>query len=225
MKKSFKYLSHSTTLFALLAISSALSGCMTESLDAEEAMIQPVAYSGSDTHPISVVKGPMTLEVSSVEGTLQPQQMNAVSGFAHQAKQAGVTPITVSRPSGGGSSARIASEVANLISQQGISRRAIRVISYPAPADAPVLVSYISTYAQTKACGDWSRDITDTTDSKHMPNHGCAVQSNIAAMISNPETLVVPATPSSIRANTRVNAIRGLEKDTSSRNSFWSIFN
>jgi pilus assembly protein CpaD len=141
-----------------------------------------------------------------------------------QARQAGVSPVTISRPSGGGASARVASEVANLVSQQGISRRQIRVITYPAPANAPVNVSYVSTYAKTKPCGDWSQDATDTAANTHLSSHGCAVQSNIAAMISNPETLVVPSTSDPIRANTRVNAIKALERDTTATPWWWSIF-
>jgi pilus assembly protein CpaD len=209
---------------ALLLAATTLAGCITDAMDMQEAQVQPAAYSGSDSYPISVVKGPITLEVASIGSGLQPQQINAVQGFAHQAKQAGVSPIKISRPSGGGNSARIASEVANLLSQQGVSRKMIHVITYPGPADAPVNVSYISTYAQTKACGQWPQDVTDTEDNARMSNHGCSVQANIAAMISNPETLVVPEGSDPIRANTRVNNIKVLERDPTARTSFWSIF-
>jgi pilus assembly protein CpaD len=225
MKKSFTSLSRPTMVIALLAISTSLSGCMTDALDAQEMSVQPAAYSGSEAHPITVVKGPVTLEVASIESSLQPQQINAVKTFAYQARRAGVTPVTISRPSGGGASARIASEVANLMAEQGVPRKMIRVATYPGPSDAPVNVSYISTYAQTKECGDWSQDATDTFEMTHMPNHGCAVQSNIAAMLSNPGNLVVPGSSDPIRANTRVSAIKSLERDTSrDKAPWWSIF-
>ncbi|MFO1034048.1 MAG: CpaD family pilus assembly lipoprotein [Hyphomicrobiales bacterium] len=61
--------------------------------------------------------------------------------------------------------------------------------TYPAPAAAPLQISYVKAYAHTKPCGDWSRDAGDTSKNEPMPNFGCAVQSNIAAMLANPEDL------------------------------------
>jgi pilus assembly protein CpaD len=225
MEKSFKNYSQTVAIGLMLIMSTGLSGCASDVLQEEMSMEAPAPYAGSKAYPITVVKGPVTLEVATAQGSLQPAQINAVTGFAHQAMQAGVTPITVSRPSGGGNSARVANEIANLITQQGLSRKMVRVATYPADANAPVNVSYVSTYAQTKACGDWSEDVTDTYQNRHMNNHGCSVQANIAAMLANPGSLVVPTTSTPIRANTRVNAIKVLEKDPTSRSSLFSIFN
>lgn len=176
--------------FAVLVVS-LLSGCAMTDVGLEDTY-QP--YSGSDTHPITVVKGPVTLEVSSAKGTLQPLQINAVTSFVHQALQAGVTPITVAQPTAGGNAARVASEVASLMVQQGVPRNYVRFATYNGGASAPIRLSYVSTYAKTKKCGDWSEDATDTAENQLALNHGCAVQANIAAEVANPETLVVPAT-------------------------------
>jgi pilus assembly protein CpaD len=225
MSKSNTNIIRQVGFAALLLSTSILGGCMNDGNLADQAM-EPVAYSGSEAYPITVAKGPVTLDVDSHQGTLSPAQINAVSGFAHQARQAGVTPVTISRPSGGGASARVASEVASLVSQQGVSRNMIRIGTYSGPASAPVHVSYISTYAKTKPCGQVTQDATETENNTHMSSHGCAVQSNIAAMVADPETLVVPSAVDPIRANTRVNAIRGLERDTSRDSApWWSIFN
>jgi pilus assembly protein CpaD len=198
--------------FSTLALT--LAGCMNDAMVASQ-MATPVSYNGSDAYPITVAKGPVTLNVDSSQGTLQPLQVNAVMGFAHQAMQAGVSPITISRPSGGGASARVASEVAALITQQGVARNMVRIGTYAGSASAPVRVSYISTYAKTKPCGQWSGDATETEENSHLASHGCAVQANIAAMVADPETIVVPSTVDPINANTRVNAVRALEKQTS----------
>jgi type IV pilus biogenesis protein CpaD/CtpE len=40
--------------------------------------------------------------------------------------------------------------------------------------------------AKVAKCGRWT-DVTDTEQNLHSPNHGCAVQHNIAAMISKPK--------------------------------------
>ena len=175
--------------FALL-VASLLSGCaMTDAM--LDDTYQP--YGGSDRHPINAVKSPVTMEVSTAQGTLQPVQINAVSAFVHQSMQAGVTPITVSQPSGGGGSARVASEIASLMVQQGVPRAYVRFASYSGKSSSPVRLTYVSTYGSSKNCGQWPDDATDTADNQLTANHGCAVQANIAAMVANPETLVVPS--------------------------------
>ena len=115
-------------------------------------------------------------------------------GFIHQAMQAGVTPLTVERPSGGGNSARVASEIASLMVNEGVARTGVDFRVYKAGSMAPVRVSFISTYASTKKCGDWSTDLSDTSENTAYPNLGCAVQTNLAAMVADPDTLVVPKT-------------------------------
>ena len=190
-----------------LIVASLLSGCaMTDT--ALEDTYQP--YSGSERHPITVVKGPVTMEVSSAQGTLQPPQINAVNSFVHQAMQAGVTPITVAQPSGAGNSARVASEVASLMVQQGVPRNYVRFATYQGAASAPVRLSYVSTYAKTDKCGDWSQDATETAENMLANNHGCAVQANIAAELANPETLVVPAAVTPIVAQSVVAGVSGV---------------
>ena len=180
---------HSLKLvFAMLA-ASALSGCAMSDLALDDAY-QP--YGGSDMHPLSVAKGPVIMEVSSAQDTLQPSQISAVKAFVHQASQAGVTPITLSRPSGGGKSARVASEIASLMMQDGVPRSYIRVATYGGAASAPVRLSFVSSYGQSLKCGRWPEDTTETDNNMLTPNHGCAVQANIAAMVANPETLIVP---------------------------------
>ncbi len=216
--KMFRFVSFATFSFS----AALLSGCVNNELVSDQ-LVTPAAYSGSAAYPITIVKGPVTLDVDASHGTLEPGQINAVSGFAHQALQAGITPITITRPSGGGASARVASEIAALISQQGVARNMIRIGSYSGPSTGIVHVSYISTYAATKPCGQWTQDATETEDNTHLTSHGCAVQANIAAMIADPESWIVPESSDAIRANTRVNAIKGLEKDTSK--SGFSFFN
>lgn len=181
---------HSLNLVAALIAASALSGCAMSDMALDDTY-QP--YGGSDMHPLSVAKGPVTMEVSTAQGTLQPQQVSAVSTFVRQASQAGVTPITVAPPSGSGRSSRVASEIASLMVQQGVPRSSIRFATYPGNASAPVRLSYVSSYGTSLKCGQWREDATETESNMMSPNHGCAVQANIAAMVADPSTLNVPA--------------------------------
>jgi Pilus biogenesis CpaD protein (pilus_cpaD) len=44
--------------------------------------------------------------------------------------------------------------------------------------------------ATVEECGDWSKNAADTETNEFSPNHGCAVQANIAAMAAYPNDLV-----------------------------------
>lgn len=43
--------------------------------------------------------------------------------------------------------------------------------------------------AYVENCGVWPKDLGDTADNEMPANHGCAVQSNIAAMVAYPDDL------------------------------------
>ena len=209
--KSIKVITHRSSTFSLLCLAAlSLSGCINDDMAMDDTMATR-PYAGSKAYPISVEKGPIALEVSSAHGTLQPAQINAVTAFVNQAMASGVTPVTINRPSGGGSSARVASEIAALMSQQGLARNMMRVATYSGPSSGAVVISYVSTYAKTKPCGDWTVDAAETDSNGHLATHGCAVQANIAAMIADPATLVVPTAVTPALASTRTKAIIGLD--------------
>ena len=210
MVNSKMYKSRYAKLGLGLLLASMLSGCAMDDAALEGNYKQP--YGGSDRHPLTVVKAPITMEVSSAQGTLQPSQITAVNSFVHQAVQAGVTPITVAQPSGGGGSARVASEIASLIVQQGVPRAYVRFASYKGSASSPVRLFYVSAYGQSLKCGEWPDDATDTEENMLTANHGCAVQANIAAMVANPETLTVPAASTPIPGEPRVAALATFAK-------------
>jgi pilus assembly protein CpaD len=216
-------ISRSGTLGLVCLAAFTLAGCVTDDAAMDDTR-SVTPYAGSSAFPITVAKGPITLEVSSKSGTLGPQQVNAVQGFVNQAASAGVTPITVSRPSGGGASARVAGEIANLIAQQGIARNMIRITTHSASSTSPVVLSYVSTYAQTKKCGEWPNDMSESMMNEHNVNHGCAVQANIAAMVADPNSLIVPTPVDPIRAAGRVKAIKTLEAPAQNSRSSWFSF-
>ncbi len=211
------YKSRYAKLSLVLLMASMLSGCKTLDAALEDDYRQP--YGGSDRHPLTVVKAPITMEVSSAQGTLQPRQIDAVNSFVHQALQAGVTPITVAQPSGGGGSARVASEIASLMVQQGVPRSYVRFANYKGGASSPVRLSYVSAYGQSLNCGKWPDDATDTEENMLTANHGCAVQANIAAMVANPETLTVPTASTPVVAQPRVAALTNWAQGTATSGS------
>ena len=121
-----------------------------------------------------------------------PSQINAISGFSRSANNAGSSRITIFRPSAGGASGKVARQTYQLLVQSGISPGMISQKTYPGPAKAPVQLTYIRSVAVTKECGDWSSDMANTSSNEPYSNIGCSTQNNIAAMVVNPNDLVVP---------------------------------
>jgi len=201
----------SGALIGLAALS--LSGCMADHLYNDDSV--RASTHASDNYPITLAKGPRTMEIATAGGTLSAEQADAVRSFVHQASQAGITPMTVSRPSGGGASARVAGEVASVMVSQGVPRGRVAFRIYPGPASGSVKISYISSYAKTKPCGNWPTDFADTEENTSYENLGCAVQANIAAEIANPETLVAP--PASDMKNS-ASAVAAIGREATSVN-------
>jgi pilus assembly protein CpaD len=75
--------------------------------------------------------------------------------------------------------------------------------TYPGASKAPVQLTYIRSVAITKECGDWSTDLATTSNNELHQNYGCATQNNIAAMVVNPNDLVVPRQMTPALAATR----------------------
>lgn len=80
-----------------------------------------------------------------------------------------------------------------------------------APGQVRVVVS--RAVAEVPNCPDWSRTSQPEFNSNSMSNYGCATNSNLAAMIANPEDLVRGRTDGSVTdASTGGRAINALRK-------------
>ncbi len=213
MKLSSVNLRLSTTL-VVAALSLTLGACTQDEL-AIDTKYTP--NSGSEQYPIKVARGPITLNVANKSGTLQATQINAVADFARDAAVSGVMPVTISRPAG--ASSRLASEIANLMVQQGVSSHAIHMATYSGAAGGPVKITYRTPRATVAKCGNWSEDISNTKFNEPMPNLGCAVQTNIAAMVINPDDFNGPQPTDPVMASTRIPAVVKLETSSTSSSS------
>src|SRR5476649_2640202 len=61
--------------------------------------------------------------------------------------------------------------------------------------------------AQVPPCGNWNSDLADTKQNLPYENLGCAVQTNIAAEIVDPRTIIQPYPEAVDDSNTEVAAI------------------
>ena len=162
----------------------------------------------TERYPIKVEKAPVKMGVVSASGSLKPDQVNAVIGFANEAKTAGLSGITVKYPSGSAKGRAAGREVAQVIAAQGVPSHMIRVTSYSGGATAPVQLSFMRKVAVTKECGDWSTNVAENWHNTPAPNFGCSMQHNVAAMVANPEDFENPRGMSPTLAANRMEVMK-----------------
>jgi len=147
-----------------------------------------------ETYPIEVGKGTMKMQVPTTSAHLTPAQEDTVIRFAQQARRTEASQVVVSRPTGGAHAGAVAGQVAHLLAGEGIPPRAIVGATYQGGGTAPVVVSFTRHFASSPECGDWSQSITETGHNEPHANFGCAQQHNIAALVADPQDLIVPRT-------------------------------
>lgn len=189
MKKTFE----KTRLAAILTAMLVLSSCggfngAEDVLDVERA------------HPISVQPDIVTLVIPAepYKESLSPADRGQVENIAQAFKERGHGPLTIATPSGTantGSALNLLSEIREVLDDRGIGENAIEYAPYNAAAadgSAPVILSFKRFVASASPCGDWSRDYAFNPSNGYTPNHGCATQNNLAAVVADPADLINP---------------------------------
>ncbi len=152
------------------------------------------------THPITVETDVSTLNVGVVPGQpgITPSDRAAIEGFAAAWRQRGQGPLTISTPSGSpndGAAAVALSDVRDLLNSNGVGPADLAYTPYRASGadgSAPLILSFKHYVARPTACGNWTKDAGYDPSNGLMPNHGCATQNNLAAMVANPADLLGP---------------------------------
>lgn len=81
-------------------------------------------------------------------------------------------------------------EVERIANEYGMTVSAGTPVTAGAVTPGTVRVIVARTVASVPGCPNWSRPSQPNYNNQSMPNFGCAVNSNLAAMIANPEDLV-----------------------------------
>lgn len=172
----------------LIAGAAALAGCSQEPTSFDDVY---VPTSADERFPITVAEQPVKLTVSSASGRLGSAESDKVIALAWQAKQRAISGVTISYPQGSRHGRQVAGQITALVTQQGVPRSRIHTAAYNGKSDT-VTMAFIMRVASTKECGDWSENLANTYKNTPYPNLGCAMQNNLAAMVSNPDDLLVP---------------------------------
>jgi pilus assembly protein CpaD len=156
-------------------------------------VVNPSVYSdGAANHPITVTPAYRTLKVGiSAEG-LSPDDGIQLSHFVSAYLSGGNGTLSISAPNWPRSSEAIES-IADRIVAMGVPRSRLLVGTRDVTgSDERVEIGYVSYSAQTAPCGNWTQDGDDTGNNLPLPDFGCSVEHNIAAMVADPRDLAAP---------------------------------
>ncbi|MBV9330443.1 MAG: CpaD family pilus assembly protein [Alphaproteobacteria bacterium] len=167
---------------------------------------------GAQNHPIVVQPSDRSLRLpfSAPDAGLMPEDSARLEGFVSDYLMQGSGAISVSAPEGPDSRVAIA-YFGERLARMGVPRGRILVGTHDA-RDNEVQLDFIGYEAHTDKCGDWSQNLSDTAANDTSPNFGCAVQQNIAAMVTNPRDLASPQAEESADAARRSVALQHYEK-------------
>lgn len=152
-----------------------------------------ITADGEANHPITVAPSYHSIKVSFAADNqgLLPEDSARLDAFVTEYMTRGNGAISVSVPGGPGAATSI-HYFGERLADMGVARSSILVGTHDVAAnkDGRVEIGYVGYVAHTDACGDWSQDASDESSNLPMPDFGCSVQHNIAAMVADPRDLV-----------------------------------
>jgi len=167
----------------------ALGGCSHSARD--------ISYANREHLQITAEEITAELKIDSYTSgeKLGPLEREAVKTFAEAYMQEGHGSVIISRPGGGsndGAAMRAAADARAVMLAEGVDATHIAEGPYDASGAriAPLVISYRTYEAVVPQCPDLSKvDFAFTGTNNALPSFGCAVQTNLAAMIADPSDL------------------------------------
>jgi len=164
---------------AILLVAAALSGC------AYKPGPEPAA--GTDPVNVPVVnRTDFAFDAAAPGGSLAPSEAARLDAWFRSLELRYGDSVYVDGPYSDGARA----QVADIAGAYGIlvSQGAPVTAGTVAPGNVRVVVS--RTVASVPNCPNWDTPSQPNYNNKTMPNLGCGVNSNLAAMVANPEDLI-----------------------------------
>lgn len=168
---------HMRTIFASAGLLLALGGCGGTQNRGLESVHQPV-----------VERADYALDLQTAGNRLASGEQARLAGWLDAMRLGYGDRVTVDDPTGAAPGAR--AEVAGVVAGYGLLIGDQPPVT-PAPvAPGAVRVVVSRARASVPGCPDWSRDVTQNSDNHTSSTHGCAINSNLAAMMADPVDLV-----------------------------------
>jgi len=173
------------TLAAILAAGTILAGCQSNPRGPITAANNPSLYS---VHQPVVERTDFVLDLDASGDTLAPSEMARLLGWFRSIDLRYGDQLYVEEPRDYPSRGARAA-VAGLVGEYGLFLRDGAPIAAGAVAPGTVRVIASRSTASVPSCPDWSQ--TDAASNVNTSsNFGCGVNSNMAAMVANPNDLV-----------------------------------
>ncbi len=176
------------------------------------------------TYPIAVTDAPQTLDIPVGAGTggLSPDLRAVVADFGADAARNATGPVVVMTPVGSVNQAAadyLARQIKAVLRQSGVAATYLRSQTY-AVADprvpAPIRLGFARIKAVSPPCGRWTTDIMpDGQKGNDGAEFGCATQANLAAMVENPNDLLMPRAETPVRGWQRWEMLQKAAKGSS----------
>ena len=165
---------------ALLLVAAALSGCAYQPGPDFEAGMEPVNV------PV-VSRADYVFDAAAPSGSLAPSEAARLDGWFRSLDLRYGDSIYIE---GSGYSEGARSQIAGIASNYGMLVADGAPVTAGAVAPGSVRVVVSRNVASVPNCPNWDRPSHPNYNNRAMPNLGCAVNSNLAAMAANPEDLV-----------------------------------
>jgi pilus assembly protein CpaD len=182
-------------LLSALSAAALLAGCAT----ASGPQADPTTATPLDAwnREIQVIPQPQDIRLAPHDTGLSTNQSTALEGFVGNWLDAEGREIVVRAPDTGPTARganRVAWDARDRLLSLGVPAARIRMMAYDAGDDpkAPVVVTFNRYTVDTPKCGSNWRNLSHSNDNRVHDNFGCAVTSNLAAQVANPEDLISP---------------------------------
>ncbi|WOR14548.1 CpaD family pilus assembly protein [Hyphomonas sp. FCG-A18] len=183
------------TMVAVLGLTGLIAGCQS----AKDPIIPTSYYEGTvlDRHDIGVTAQTEYLRVNlnPIDSQLRQTEIRKIKGFLARYNKSGHGPLIMSMPKNFANpqlAVQAAAEARDLAWKAGVEYSQIAGSAYDAGgvADAPLILAFKSYEAVAPDCPQLSNiDFADARSNNDLPTLGCAVRTNMAAMIADPADL------------------------------------
>ncbi|MCW3797153.1 CpaD family pilus assembly protein [Sphingomonas sp. BN140010] len=166
--------------FALLALAAASTGaCGYTPKDQPQRGVLPVNV------PV-VSRSDYVIDLAASTGSLGPSEAGRLDGWFRGLQLGYGDAIYIDGPMAGS----IRPEVAEVAGRYGMLVSNGAPVTAGALSDGAVRVVVTRSRAQVPGCPNWSEPALPNYQNRMLSNFGCGVNSNMAAMVANPEDLV-----------------------------------
>jgi pilus assembly protein CpaD len=164
-------------LLAALGPALLLGGCMGTQNRGLESVHQPV-----------VARSDFSIDLATTGGALARGERQRLGGWFATMHVGFGDRIAIDDPSGEGRAAR--NDVASVVAGYGMLLSDDSPVTAAAVTAGTIRVVISRMHASVPGCPDWSRSESTEFNSNTSSNQGCAINSNLAAMVARPEDLV-----------------------------------